>query len=239
MIPSPRKRTTQGAYAPIFDPDFLIIERDPEKLHAYARGLLHCLRNPSRSYSFEKVKAATVWLVGAYVGARVPLASEMHALIAGVVKWNRQASALRKVQKKNEPAYWAAIRFEAAHPRDPNGKAPSAATLYVEMNRRVFPGAPVDPRRRSCGTELGLVTTCALDRFTLCGAKACASNVHVVSDTMRHVGASPLGSAVVVIEPTILKTDIGDEKTVVGFHVGDRAACNKIVIKDLQYAVSK
>ena len=131
MIPSPRKRTTQGAYAPIFDPDFLIIERDPEKLHAYARGLLHCLRNPSRSYSFEKVKAATVWLVGAYVGARVPLASEMHALIAGVVKWNRQASALRKVQKKNEPAYWAAIRFEAAHPRDPNGKAPSAATLYA------------------------------------------------------------------------------------------------------------
>jgi hypothetical protein len=53
---SPRKRTTQEAYAPMFDPDFLIVERDPEKLHAYARALLHRLRNPSRSFSFEKVR---------------------------------------------------------------------------------------------------------------------------------------------------------------------------------------
>jgi hypothetical protein len=150
VVPSPRKRTTQGAYAPMFDPDFLIIERDPEKLRAYARGLLHRLRNPSRSYSLEKVKAATVWLVGAYVDARVPLAPEMHALIAGVVKWNRQASALRKVQKKNETAYWAAIRFEAAHPADPNGKAPSAATLYA-VAKHVLDGVglPQQGTRRS------------------------------------------------------------------------------------------
>jgi hypothetical protein len=87
---------------PMFDPVFLIIERDPDKLHAYARGLLHQLRNPSRSYSFEMIKAATVWLVGAYVEARVPLAPEMSGLIAGVVKWNRRASAFRKVQEKNE-----------------------------------------------------------------------------------------------------------------------------------------
>ena len=67
---------------PLIDPDYLIIEHDPDKLRAYARGLLHQLRNPSRSYSFEMVKVATVWLVGAYVDARVPLAPEMDALIA-------------------------------------------------------------------------------------------------------------------------------------------------------------
>jgi hypothetical protein len=75
------------------------------------------------------VKAATVWLVGAYVDARVPLAPEMDALIAGVVKWNRRASGFRKVQEKNESAYWAAIRFEATKPADPNGKAPSGNAL--------------------------------------------------------------------------------------------------------------
>ena len=80
---------------PLIDPDYLIIEHDPDKLRAYARGLLHQLRNPSRSYSFEMVKVATVWLVGAYVDARVPLAPEMNGLIAGVVKWNRRASSFR------------------------------------------------------------------------------------------------------------------------------------------------
>ena len=48
---------------PLVDPDYLIIERDPDKLRAYARGLLYQLRNPSRSYSLEMAKAATVWLV--------------------------------------------------------------------------------------------------------------------------------------------------------------------------------
>ena len=73
---------------PLVDPDYLIQESDPDKLRAYARGLLLQLRNPSRNYSREMVKAATVWLVGAYVDARLPLAPEMAALIAGVVKWN-------------------------------------------------------------------------------------------------------------------------------------------------------
>jgi hypothetical protein len=41
------------------DPDYLIMEHDPDRLRAYARGLLHQLRNPSRNYSFEMVKAAT------------------------------------------------------------------------------------------------------------------------------------------------------------------------------------
>jgi hypothetical protein len=125
-----RETTTEDFDLPVVDPDFLIIERDPDKLHAFARGLLNRLRNPSRSYSFEMVKAATVWLVGAYVDTQVPLAPEMSALIAGVVRWQRRASTFRKVQEVNEEAYWPAIRFEASKPPDPKGKAPSAASVY-------------------------------------------------------------------------------------------------------------
>src|SRR6266567_6742431 len=44
---------TEDFYLPIVDPDFLIIERDPDKLHAFARGLLNRLHKPSRSYSFH------------------------------------------------------------------------------------------------------------------------------------------------------------------------------------------
>jgi hypothetical protein len=130
QVDLPQEPATEDFDLPIVDPDFLIIERDPEKLHAFARGLLDRLRKPSRSFSFEMVKAATVWLVGAYVDAQVPLASEMSALIAGVVNWQRRASTFRKVQEPNEEAYWAAIRFEASKPPDPKGKAPSAASRY-------------------------------------------------------------------------------------------------------------
>jgi hypothetical protein len=98
---------------PAIDGDYFIIERDPHKLRGYARGLLHQLRNPSRDYSLEMVKAATVWLVRAYINARVPLIPEMYGLIAGMEEWNRGTSSFRKVQAKNETAYWAAIRFEA------------------------------------------------------------------------------------------------------------------------------
>jgi len=55
-----RETTTEDFCLPIVDPDFLIMERDPDKLHRFARGLLSRLRNPSRSYSVEMVKAATV-----------------------------------------------------------------------------------------------------------------------------------------------------------------------------------
>jgi hypothetical protein len=125
-----REAATEDASLPMVDPDFPIAESDPTKLRMFARGLLNRLRNPSRSYPFETVKAATVWLIGAYVDAQVPLAPEMYPLIAGVVKWNRRASTFREVQEINEPAYWAAIRFEASKPPDPTGKAPSTASLY-------------------------------------------------------------------------------------------------------------
>jgi hypothetical protein len=93
------------------------------------------------------VKAATVWLVGAYVDAQVPLAPEMSALIAGVVKWQREASTFRKVQAINEEAYWAAIRFEASKPPDPKGKAPSAASLYSVAKHVLEPKGAGLPRQ--------------------------------------------------------------------------------------------
>ena len=143
---------------PLIDPDYLIIQRNPYRLHAYARGLLHQLKNPSRGYSLEMVKAATVWLVSAYIDARVPLPLEMKDLIAGVVKWKRDASTFRRVQKKNEGAYWAAIRFEATQPPDPNGKSPSTATLYaVAKYVLTVPGMPQQGtrKRRNINSEPG------------------------------------------------------------------------------------
>jgi hypothetical protein len=148
-----RETTTEDFYLPMVDPDFPITERDPVKLHAFARGLLSRLRKPSRSYPFETVKAATVWLVGAYVDAQVPLAPEMSELIAGVVKWQRRSSTFRKVQETNEETYWAAIRFEASKPADPKGKAPSAASLYsvakhvLELEGAGFPQQGTRRRR--------------------------------------------------------------------------------------------
>jgi hypothetical protein len=140
----------QPCVVPMVDPDFLIIERDPERLDAYARGLLYQMLHCSRSYSFEMVKAATVWLVDAYANAGVPLAPEVSRPVAGVVKWNRRASTFRKVQEKNQDAYWAAIRFEATCPPDPNGNAPSAATLYsVAKHVREGVGFPQQGTRRS------------------------------------------------------------------------------------------
>jgi hypothetical protein len=134
----------------MLDPDYLIIERDPETLRAYAHGLLSRLHNPSRSFSLEIVKAATVWLVGAYASARLPVTPELHRLIAGVVQWNPRASTFRQVQEKNESAYWAAIRFEAAHSADPHAKAPSAATLYaVAKHVREGVGFPQQGTRTS------------------------------------------------------------------------------------------
>jgi hypothetical protein len=141
---------------PLVDPDYLIIERDPAKLDAYARGLLHQLRNPSRGYSLEMVKAATVWLVAAYTDARVPLAPEMRGLVAEVMKSNQRASSFRKVQEKNEDAYWAAIRFEATQRADPNGEAPSAATLYaVAKHVREGVGFPQRGTRRRRNEDSG------------------------------------------------------------------------------------
>ena len=90
---------------------------------------------------------------GAYVDAQVPLAPEMSALIAGVVKWQRQASTFRKVQETNEEAYWAAIRFEASKPADPKGKAPSAASLYSVAKHVLEPEGAGIPAAGNADTQ--------------------------------------------------------------------------------------
>ena len=128
---APHSESATQESNPMVDPDYLIIERDPQKLHAYARALLNRLLHPSPRYPLEMVKAAAVWLVGAYIDARVSLVQEMYSLIFGIVERNPKASTFRMVQEKNEDAYWAAIRFESVRPTDPTGKAPSTATLYA------------------------------------------------------------------------------------------------------------
>ena len=138
---------------PPVDPDFMIVQRDPVTLRAYARGLLHQVRNPSREYSFDLVTAATVQLVRAYVDARLPLPPEMTVLIASVVKCKKRASTFRKVQEKNEKAYWAAIRFEASQPADRDGKAPSAATRYAVAKYVLKEGGVGFRSRESAGAE--------------------------------------------------------------------------------------
>jgi hypothetical protein len=104
-----------------------VIQPDYTPLRA---GCSPDLRKPSRAYSKQKVTAAAVWLVGAYVDAQVPPAPEMAEVISRIVKWDRQATTFRKVQAHNEKAYWAAIHFEASCLPDPKGKSPSAASVY-------------------------------------------------------------------------------------------------------------
>ncbi len=116
---------------PAVDPEFMIVEQDPKKLDAYARGLLHQLRNPSSKYSLDTVKAATIWLVECYVDARAPLAPEMAPLVAELIEVRGRPSTFRKVQAANEPGYWEAIQFEANHSPDPKGKSPSVASDYA------------------------------------------------------------------------------------------------------------
>jgi hypothetical protein len=122
--------TTEDIAFPVLDPDFLITERDPTRLHAFARGLLTRLRKPSRAFSKQKVTAAAVWLIDAYVDAQIPLAPEMAEVISRIVKWDRRATTFRKVQAPNDKAYWAAIHFEASCLPDPKSKRPSAASVY-------------------------------------------------------------------------------------------------------------
>jgi hypothetical protein len=66
---------------PLVDPDFLLVERRPEKLHAYARGLLWHLRHiraggKAGGYPIATIKAAAVWLIESYSEALVAPAPE-------------------------------------------------------------------------------------------------------------------------------------------------------------------
>ena len=120
---------------PLVDPEFRLVERRPERLHAYARGLLQHLRairagGKAGGYPVATIKAATVWLIDSYAEADVAPAAEVALLVGEIVRPHRDASTL-PVRRSSERAYWAAIAFEARHPPDPTGKEPSLAKRYA------------------------------------------------------------------------------------------------------------
>jgi len=123
------------AQLPPVDPEFRLVERRPERLHAYARGLLQHLRairagGKAGGYPIATIKAAAVWLIESYAEAAVAPTPEAAHLISEVVRSHRDASTL-PVRRSSETAYWAAIEFEATHPPDPTGKEPSTAKRYA------------------------------------------------------------------------------------------------------------
>ena len=74
---------TESTQLPLVDPEFRFVERRPERLHAYARGLLQHLRairagEKSDGYPIATIEAATEWLIESYAEAKVPVLSENH-----------------------------------------------------------------------------------------------------------------------------------------------------------------
>jgi hypothetical protein len=124
-----------NAQLPLVDPEFRLVERRPEKLHAYARGLLQHMRairagEKAGGYPIATIKAAAVWLIESYAEAVVAPAPEAALLVSEIVLPDPDASTL-PVRRSSEAAYWAAIEFEAAQPPDPTGKDPSTAKRYA------------------------------------------------------------------------------------------------------------
>ena len=124
-----------SAQLPPVDPEFLLVERRPETLRAYARGLLWHLRQiraggEARRYPITIIKAAAVWLVDSYAVAGIAPAPEAARLIDEIVKPHSSASTL-PVRRSSEQAYWLAIEFEAGQRPNSTGRQPSAVTLYA------------------------------------------------------------------------------------------------------------
>jgi hypothetical protein len=138
-------RVNSGAQLPLIDPDYLIVERRPERLHAYARGLLQHLQHvragkSAQGYPIVNIRSATVWLIKWYEATATPLTPEAAQLLDAIVPQDPEAST-SPVRRSNEKAYWAAISFEALQHPDPRGKQPSVATLYA-VAKHVYSGHP-------------------------------------------------------------------------------------------------
>lgn len=119
------------AQLPRVDRDALIVEDDPQVLESYACGLWQQWQAlegqggaPAKRYPKETIKAAVVWLMGAYVDAAAPIPYELSRLVRAIIDPKRDAST-SPVRASSEKAYWAAITFEAAYP------ANEPATLYA------------------------------------------------------------------------------------------------------------
>src|SRR3972149_10070713 len=86
-----------SAQLPLVDPEFRFVERRPEKLHAYARGLVQQLRRiraggKAKGYPIPTIKAAAVWLIESYAEAGIAPALEAALLVSEIVRPNRDAS---------------------------------------------------------------------------------------------------------------------------------------------------
>jgi hypothetical protein len=97
-----------SAQLPLVDPDFRLVERRPERLHAYARGLLQHLRairagEKAGGYPIATIKAAAVWLIESYAEAIVVPAPEAALLIREIVCPHPDASTL-PVRRSSEAA---------------------------------------------------------------------------------------------------------------------------------------
>jgi hypothetical protein len=88
-----------NAQLPLVDPEFLLVERRPEQLHAYARGLLQHLRQiratrKARGYPITTIKVAALWLINSYTSAGVAPAPETARLMREFVQPSADASTL-------------------------------------------------------------------------------------------------------------------------------------------------
>jgi hypothetical protein len=142
------------ARLPRVDREALIVEESPEMLDAYARGLWQHWQaldgqgeKLAKGYPKTTVKAAVVWLIGAYVDAEAPLPYEMFRLIGAIIRPQKDAST-SPVRTRSEKAYWAAIKFEA--------QAPSTTMYAVAKHLRDTGAFPTSHTRKTAeGTVRG------------------------------------------------------------------------------------
>jgi hypothetical protein len=111
---------------PPLDPDYLIEEHDPARLHEYAAGLvqhLHAIREgkPANGYGVGKIKAAADWLLERYAEAKTSAPVEAVTLWCEVlrIKPTPKARTGAQVHERLFPAYTEAWLFDATHAEDP------------------------------------------------------------------------------------------------------------------------
>jgi hypothetical protein len=111
---------------PPLDPDYLIEEHDPARLHEYAAGLLqhlHAIRQgkPANGYGVGKIKAAADWLLARYAEVKTSAPVEAVALWYELLgaEPTKRARTGGPVQERFLPAYIEAYRFDAKHAETP------------------------------------------------------------------------------------------------------------------------
>lgn len=110
---------------PPLDPDYLIEEHDPARLHEYAAGLLQHLRairkgKPTAGYGVGKIKAAADWLLERYAEAKTSAPAEAVMLWWELSRFKPTPKARTgRVQERLLDAYREAYLFDAAESEAP------------------------------------------------------------------------------------------------------------------------